>query len=80
MMNMLLKPGQPIKTIGRNLAGLWRPSFVKVDQRLYVFGGGGNVTDDLHYLDLKNMRWETIQVIYNQKKSSISFLWLILAY
>lgn len=61
-MAMLMKPGQPIKTIGRNLAGLWRPSFVKVDQRLYVFGGGGNVTDDLHYLDLKHMRWETIQV------------------
>ena len=57
-----MKPGQPIKTIGQNLAGLWRPSFVKVDQRLYVFGGGGNVTDNLHYLDLKNMRWETIEV------------------
>lgn len=57
-----MKPGQPIKTIGQNLAGLWRPSFVKVEQRLYVFGGGGNVTDDLHYLDLKSMRWETIQV------------------
>ncbi|CAO3651045.1 unnamed protein product [Mucor fragilis] len=60
-MAMLMKPGQPIKTIGQNLAGLWRPSFVRVDQRLYVFGGGGNVTDDLHYLDLKSMRWETIQ-------------------
>lgn len=59
---MLMKLGQPIKTIGQNLAGLWRPSFVKVDQRLYVFGGGGNVTDDLHYLDLNNMRWEIIQV------------------
>ncbi|GAA5808140.1 hypothetical protein MFLAVUS_001523 [Mucor flavus] len=59
---MLMKPGQPIKTIGQNLAGLWRPSFVKVDQRLYVFGGGGNVTDDLHYLDLKQMSWETIVV------------------
>ncbi|KAI9272401.1 hypothetical protein EDC94DRAFT_596369 [Helicostylum pulchrum] len=57
---MFIKPGQPIKTIGQNLAGLWRPSFVKVDQRLYVFGGGGNVTDDLHYLDLKQMCWETI--------------------
>lgn len=61
-MTALMKPGHPIKTIGQNLAGLWRPSFVKVDQRLYVFGGGGNVTDDLHYLDLKHMRWETIQV------------------
>lgn len=59
---MFMKPGQPIKTIGQNLAGLWRPSFVKVDQRLYVFGGGGNVTDDLHYLDLKQMCWETIMV------------------
>ncbi|KAI8380799.1 hypothetical protein BD560DRAFT_313474, partial [Blakeslea trispora] len=52
----------PIKTTGRNLAGLWRPSFVKVDQRLYVFGGGGNVTDDLHFLDLKTMNWVLIQV------------------
>ncbi|OBZ84956.1 Kelch domain-containing protein 3 [Choanephora cucurbitarum] len=51
----------PIKTTGRNLAGLWRPSFVKVDQRLYVFGGGGNVTDDLHFLDLKTMNWVLIQ-------------------
>lgn len=80
MNNMLLKPGQPIKTMGRNLAGLWRPSFVKVDQRLYVFGGGGNVTDDLHYLDLKNMRWETIQVltkIFLSRLSFFFFLWLI---
>jgi hypothetical protein len=59
---MLMKPGQPIKTKGQNLAGLWRPSFVKVHQRLYVFGGGGVVTDNLHFLDLKNMRWETILV------------------
>ena len=59
---MEMKAGHPIKTLGDNLAGLWRPSFVKVDQQLYVFGGGGNVTDDLHYLDLLQMKWKTIDV------------------
>ncbi|KAG1047324.1 hypothetical protein G6F43_010223 [Rhizopus delemar] len=49
------------KTTGNNRVGLWRPSFVKVDSRLFVFGGGGNVTSDLHVLDLRNMKWETIQ-------------------
>lgn len=58
----LLKPGQPIRTTGNNLVGLWRPSFVKVDHRLFVYGGGGNVTSDLHVLNLCDMRWETIQV------------------
>lgn len=61
-MVMLIKPGQPVKTSGQNLAGLWRPSFVKINQRLYVFGGGGIVTDNLHYLDLRNMQWEVVQV------------------
>jgi hypothetical protein len=50
------------KTTGDNRVGLWRPSFVKVDSRLFVFGGGGNATSDLHVLDLRNMKWETIQV------------------
>jgi hypothetical protein len=68
---MQLKPGQPIKTTGKNLAGLWRPSFVKIDQKLYVFGGGGNVTDDLHYLDLRTMRWEIIQVKTKKKKKAV---------
>ncbi|KAI8343624.1 hypothetical protein BC941DRAFT_343858 [Chlamydoabsidia padenii] len=57
-----LKSGQPIHTTGKNLAGLWRPSFVKTDKKLYVFGGGGNVTHDLHVLHFDDMRWETIQV------------------
>lgn len=53
---------QAVRTTGNNLVGLWRPSFVKVDGRLYVFGGGGNVTNQLHILDLNQMRWETAQV------------------
>ncbi|KAI8994784.1 hypothetical protein BDB01DRAFT_846788 [Pilobolus umbonatus] len=56
-----MKACHPIKTRGNNLTGLWRPSFVKADQRLYVFGGGGNVTDELHYLDLLQMKWETVE-------------------
>lgn len=63
-----LKSGQPIHTIGKNLAGLWRPSFVKTDKKLYVFGGGGNVTHDLHALHFDDMRWETIQVEKKKKK------------
>lgn len=58
----MLKSGQPIQTTGNNLVGLWRPSFVKVDHRLIVYGGGGVVTNDLHVLNLCDMRWETIQV------------------
>ncbi|KAI8073177.1 hypothetical protein BC940DRAFT_343867 [Gongronella butleri] len=56
----MFKTGQLIQTSGNNLVGLWRPSFVKVEQRLYVFGGGGNVSNDLHALNLSDMRWETI--------------------
>ncbi|KAI9030812.1 hypothetical protein CLU79DRAFT_731626 [Phycomyces nitens] len=63
MLMSILKSNQPLKTTGNNLVGLWRPSFVKVDQRLFVFGGGGNVTNDLHVLHLTDMRWETIQNI-----------------
>lgn len=59
---MFIKSGQPIQTSGNNLVGLWRPSFVKVKDRLFVYGGGGNVTNDLHVLNLLEMRWETIQV------------------
>jgi hypothetical protein len=58
----MFKSGQPIETTGNNLVGLWRPSFVKTDHRLFVYGGGGNVTNDLHVLNLCDMRWETIQV------------------
>lgn len=69
----LLKSGQAIQTTGNNLVGLWRPSFVKVKDRLFVYGGGGNVTNDLHVLNLYNMRWETIQVsTYTLGKSFIS--------
>ncbi|KAL0094328.1 hypothetical protein F4703DRAFT_1711646, partial [Phycomyces blakesleeanus] len=57
-----LKSGKPICTTGKNLAGLWRPSFVKVNHQLFVFGGGGNVTDNLHALDLYTMRWDAVQV------------------
>ncbi|KAG0179337.1 hypothetical protein DFQ29_002227 [Apophysomyces sp. BC1021] len=59
----LQKSGQPIQTTGNNLVGLWRPSFVKVDHRLFVYGGGGNVTNDLHILNLCDMRWETIHTV-----------------
>ncbi|KAI8073175.1 hypothetical protein BC940DRAFT_329905 [Gongronella butleri] len=59
----MIETGQPIQTSGNNLVGLWRPSFVKVDHRLYVYGGGGNVTNDLHVLNLCDMHWETIHTI-----------------
>jgi hypothetical protein len=59
---LYVKSGLPIQTTGDNLVGLWRPSFVKVDHRLFVYGGGGNVTNDLHVLHLNDMRWETIKV------------------
>lgn len=69
----LLKSGQAIQTTGNNLVGLWRPSFVKVKDRLFVYGGGGNVTNDLHVLNLYNMRWETIQV-----STHVYFLYTVL--
>ncbi|KAI7862586.1 hypothetical protein BDF14DRAFT_1853469, partial [Spinellus fusiger] len=59
----LLKFDQPVQTTGNNLVGLWRPSFVKVDRRLFVFGGGGNVSDDLNFLHLSDMRWEAIKSV-----------------
>ncbi|KAI9469849.1 MAG: hypothetical protein EXX96DRAFT_587629 [Benjaminiella poitrasii] len=62
-MSALIKSGQPIQTTGENLVGLWRPSFVKVDHRIFVYGGGGNVTNDLHVLNLIEMKWETIQSV-----------------
>ncbi|KAI9263748.1 hypothetical protein BY458DRAFT_491081 [Sporodiniella umbellata] len=52
---------QAVRTTGNNLVGLWRPSFVKADERLFVFGGGGNVTNHLHILDLNRMKWEMAQ-------------------
>lgn len=58
----MLKYEQPIKTVGKNLTGIWRPVFVKVDQSLFVFGGGGHVTDELRYLDLTNMHWKVLHV------------------
>ncbi|ORX55829.1 hypothetical protein DM01DRAFT_1027456 [Hesseltinella vesiculosa] len=69
----MIQQGQPIQTTGNNLVGLWRPSFVKVDHRLYVYGGGGNVTNDLHVLNLCDLRWETIHV----KKTVSSFFSLL---
>lgn len=71
-MSLLLKSGQPIQTNGNNLVGLWRPSFVKVNYRLFVYGGGGNVTNDLHVLNLYDMRWETIQVSLLYKDAVIN--------
>lgn len=58
----MYKSGSPIQTTGQNLVGLWRPSFTRVDNKLYIFGGGGQVTTDLHVLDLVDMRWSTVQV------------------
>lgn len=54
---------QPIRTTGNNLVGLWRPAFIKVKHRLFVFGGGGNTSSELHTLDLCDMQWRTIHVI-----------------
>ncbi|RUS16955.1 hypothetical protein BC938DRAFT_476410, partial [Jimgerdemannia flammicorona] len=59
----MLTTGSPLQTSGQNLVGLWRPSFTRVRNKLYVFGGGGNVTNDLHVLDLKDRRWESVQAI-----------------
>ncbi|KAI7866400.1 hypothetical protein BDF14DRAFT_1696291, partial [Spinellus fusiger] len=58
----VIKSEKPIRTTGKSLVGLWRPSFVKVSHQLYVFGGGGNVTDNLHVLDLRTMCWDIVQV------------------
>jgi hypothetical protein len=60
----MYKSGSPIQTAGQNLVGLWRPSFTRVDNKLYIFGGGGQVTTDLHALDLADMRWSTVQVLF----------------
>jgi hypothetical protein len=60
----MYKSGSPIQTAGQNLVGLWRPSFTRVDNKLYIFGGGGQVTTDLHALDLVDMRWSTVQVLF----------------
>lgn len=60
----MYKSGSPIQTTGQNLVGLWRPSFTRVDNKLYIFGGGGQVTTDLHVLDLVDMRWSTVQVYF----------------
>ncbi|KAH8550505.1 hypothetical protein BGW37DRAFT_66887 [Umbelopsis sp. PMI_123] len=57
----MYKSGSPIQTTGQNLVGLWRPSFTRVHNKLYIFGGGGQVTTDLHVLDLVDMRWSTVQ-------------------
>ncbi|KAI8394338.1 uncharacterized protein BYT42DRAFT_467647, partial [Radiomyces spectabilis] len=32
-----------------------------VDKRLFAFGGGGNVINDLHVLDLITLRWDSVQ-------------------
>ncbi|KAG5457811.1 MAG: hypothetical protein BJ554DRAFT_2084 [Olpidium bornovanus] len=52
----------PKQTTGDNLVGLWRPSLTRVGRKVYVFGGGGHVTTDLHALDLDTLRWSHVQV------------------
>ncbi|KAG0215248.1 hypothetical protein BGX28_000467 [Mortierella sp. GBA30] len=56
----MIKFAKPTGTTGQNLVGLWRPSFTRVDQKLYLFGGGGHVTNDLHVLDLVTMNWDCV--------------------
>ncbi|KAI8599990.1 hypothetical protein EDD21DRAFT_145749 [Dissophora ornata] len=56
----MIKFAKPCGTTGQNLVGLWRPSFTRVDQKLYLFGGGGHVTNDLHVLDLVTMNWDCV--------------------
>ncbi|CDH55639.1 hypothetical protein RO3G_05780 [Lichtheimia corymbifera JMRC:FSU:9682] len=58
---------QPIRTTGNNLVGLWRPAFIKVKHRLFVFGGGGNTSSELHTLDLCDMQWRTIHDVQGTK-------------
>ncbi|KAG0246157.1 hypothetical protein B0O80DRAFT_462368 [Mortierella sp. GBAus27b] len=56
----MIKFAKPCSTTGQNLVGLWRPSFTRVDQKLYLFGGGGHVTNDLHVLDLTTLTWDCV--------------------
>ncbi|KAF9431789.1 hypothetical protein BGZ76_011698 [Entomortierella beljakovae] len=56
----MLNSAKPVGTTGQNLVGLWRPSFTRVDQKLYLFGGGGHVTNDLHVLDLTTLAWDCV--------------------
>ncbi|KAK3807931.1 MAG: hypothetical protein J3Q66DRAFT_356878 [Benniella sp.] len=56
----MIKFAKPCSTTGQNLVGLWRPSFTRVDQKLYLFGGGGHVTNDLHVLDLATLTWDSV--------------------
>lgn len=58
----MIKSVKPCGTTGQNLVGLWRPSFTRVDQKLYLYGGGGHVTNDLHVLDLVTMNWDCVLV------------------
>jgi len=58
----MIKSVKPCSTTGQNLVGLWRPSFTRVDQKLYLYGGGGHVTNDLHVLDLVTMNWDCVLV------------------
>ncbi|KAF9404192.1 hypothetical protein BGZ94_004316 [Podila epigama] len=56
----MIRSVKPCSTTGQNLVGLWRPSFTRVDQKLYLYGGGGHVTNDLHVLDLVTMNWDCV--------------------
>lgn len=49
------------RTTGKNLVGRWRPSLTRVGHQLFVFGGGGHVTTDLHVLDLNTLRWSNVE-------------------
>ncbi|ORX96608.1 galactose oxidase [Basidiobolus meristosporus CBS 931.73] len=55
----MLKVSKSHTTVGQNLVGLWRPTFTRVDKRIYVFGGGGVVTNELHSLDIQSLVWTT---------------------
>jgi hypothetical protein len=49
-------------TTGDNLVGLWRPSFTRDRHKVYIFGGGGVVTDQLHVLDMYTCKWSIVRV------------------
>lgn len=47
-----------------DLTGLWRPSLTldHEKQLIYVFGGGGLATNNMHVLYLRTSKWETLTV------------------
>lgn len=49
------------RTTGDNVIGLWRPSFTRVENLLYLFGGGGMVTNNLTTFNVDTCRWSTVK-------------------